>query len=88
MSRQNSDQVKTHYLILRIFGLHVSSSAVFKSIGKLANLIVYATSNVVKNEKRYIKLSQSAPFKPNGRPPRYGIKITIIFYSDVLIIFE
>eukprot|EP01035_Chromulina_nebulosa_P018865 gene18865-24650_t len=54
------------YLIVRCFAVHVSQDAVFKNIGTLSNLFVFATTSSVKNERRYIRVNQSIPFLPNG----------------------
>ena len=59
-------------LIIRCVGLAVSPKAAFKNVGMLSNIFKLATGvKSATNEKRTVKISQSAPFKPNGRPPKY-----------------
>ena len=58
-------------LVLRCVGLTVSPKAAFKNVGVFSNIFMRATgTKTATNEKRTMKLSQSAPFKPNGRPPK------------------
>ena len=57
-------------LVVRCIGLTVSPKVSFKNVGVLSNMFLRATGNTSKNEKRILKISQSAPFRPNGRPPK------------------
>lgn len=50
-------------------GLNLAKTT-FSGIGSLSKLYVLATNPTVKNEKRYIKISQSDPFRINGRPSK------------------
>jgi hypothetical protein len=52
-------------------GLKVSSDANLPNSGLFSNLYKMAVKNpVAKNEKRFVKVSQSEPFIPAGRPPK------------------
>jgi hypothetical protein len=60
-------------LVVRCIGLAVSPKATFKNVSMLSNIFKKATGGnmfKVSNEKRVIKISQSASFRPNGRPPK------------------
>eukprot|EP01032_Pedospumella_encystans_P019344 gene19344-21993_t len=71
-------------LVLRCVGLSVSAKSNFKNVGVLSNIYLRATGKNASNEKRIVKLSQSAPFKPNinGRPPNSDF--TQIFVSELI----
>ena len=55
-----------------VFLFWLCYEANFKNVGVFSNIYLRATGKNASNEKRIIKLSQSAPFKPNinGRPPK------------------
>lgn len=56
---------------VRCLGLRVNPKASFQHVGVLNSLYLrYTNQGQPKNEKRYIKVSQSEPFKPTGRPPK------------------
>jgi len=67
-------------LVVRVVGVGVGGSkASMKAILKSQGMIQQAFSSISmsmssspfpKNEKRVIRLYQSEPFKPTGRPPR------------------
>jgi hypothetical protein len=59
-------------LAIRCVGLVPSAKSLTQNSGLLSNLYKSATGarNNAKNEKRTVKLSQSEPFKPSGRPPK------------------
>ena len=59
-------------VVVRCVGLGISSKTEFHNQGILSNLYFMAVGkHTLKNEKRYIKISQSAPYKgPTGRPPK------------------
>lgn len=87
---QGSADSETYLLAIRCVSLAISSKTVFNNIGLLTNLYVRATkSPAVKNERRWIKLSQSEPFDIAGRPTTLATflslhfsfeKITLLFY--------
>jgi hypothetical protein len=58
-------------LVLKCLGLKGNVKAITKNAGMFANLMMKVSGNqTAKHEKRVIKLSQSEPFKPGGRPPK------------------
>lgn len=58
-------------LIVRCIGLGVSSKTSFKNVGLWNSLYMKATGKgTTKNEKRVVKISQSEPYKPAGRPSK------------------
>ena len=67
-------------LVLRIVGVAVGGSkaalkAIVKAQGMMQQMIssmslAMSANAIPKNEKRVIRLYQSEPFKPTGRPPR------------------
>jgi hypothetical protein len=58
-------------LAIRCVGLNVSPKTTFKNVGVLSNIFLRATgAKNATNEKRTLKLSQSAPYRPGGRPPK------------------
>eukprot|EP00981_Chlorochromonas_danica_P002888 scaffold579_cov146-Ochromonas_danica.AAC.6 len=76
---------ETYLLAIRCVSLAISSKTVFNNIGLLTNLYVRATkSPAVKNERRWIKLSQSEPFDIAGRPTtlNFGLVYTSEVFED------
>ena len=61
----NTDALETTHLLIRCLGLSVSSTAVKKSI--FSGLFAQSTP---KYDKKIVRLSQSEPFKPGGRPTK------------------
>ena len=58
-------------IVIKCMGLVVNVKAITKHFGMFSNLLMKVSGNhVPKHEKRVIKLSQSEPFKPGGRPPK------------------
>ena len=58
-------------LSIRCMSLHIRKNANF-STGLISSVMQLATGpQTAKNEKRRIKVSQSAPYELSGRPPRY-----------------
>jgi hypothetical protein len=63
---------ETTFVVIRCVSLKVNGKAITKHAGMFSNILMKVSgSTVAKNEKRIIKLSQSEPFKPTGRPPKY-----------------
>ena len=58
-------------LVVKCVGLKVDAKAITKHGSMFSNVLMKVSGNLVaKNEKRVIKISQSEPFKPGGRPPK------------------
>ena len=58
-------------VVIKCLGLKVNVKAITKNAGMFSNLIrTFSGRQIPKYEKRIIKLSQSEPFKPGGRPPK------------------
>eukprot|EP01038_Epipyxis_sp_PR26KG_P010041 gene10041-13499_t len=70
-------------LAVNCIGLKVANKAFQSSLGSLSGLYMrLAGSSEPKNEKRTIKISQSEPYKPTGRPPNYNF--SHVYTSEVL----
>lgn len=70
-------------IVARCVNLHVSSKQLKATkSGSLFSkaLSVFSTPSTTKNDKWVIKLSQSEPFKPTGRPPSYNF--TVVYTSE------
>lgn len=60
-------------LVVRCYGLILSKDAKFRNGGGISNMFsnMFTTNNSSnRSEKRQIRISQSEPFQPGGRPKR------------------
>lgn len=88
-------------LVVRVIGVAVGGSktamkAIMKSQGMLQQALStmslsMSSSPYPKGEKRVIRVYQSEPYKPTGRPPRYAIcpiccSLKLIFSFKVIIL--
>jgi hypothetical protein len=72
-------------LSVRCLSLHIKKNVNFNK-GMMSSLMDMARGpQVAKNERRRIKISQSAPYELSGRPPRYIYLYDALCHMTILI---